>query len=169
MNEKYLVINAGSSSLKFSLYSMPDVTEIVNGLIEKIGNKDSSYTLKFNNQKIEKSVFIKDHTESVKVMISELLNNKFIEDISEIKGVGHRVLHGGEFYSESTIIDDEVLYNIKNLTKLGPLHHPGEIQHSIKQCLRKIICIVFHILGIKKMEFVNMDFMEQVINILQNI
>ena len=112
MNEKYLVINAGSSSLKFSLYSMPDVTEIVNGLIEKIGNKDSSYTLKFNNQKIEKSVFIKDHTESVKVMISELLNNKFIEDISEIKGVGHRVLHGGEFYSESTIIVVEVLYII---------------------------------------------------------
>ena len=137
MNEKYLVINAGSSSLKFSLYSMPDVTEIVNGLIEKIGNKDSSYTLKFNNQKIEKSVFIKDHTESVKVMISELLNNKFIEDISEIKGVGHRVLHGGEFYSESTIIDDEVLYNIKNLTKLGPLHHPGEIAgiESMKNAL----------------------------------
>lgn len=127
MEEKYLVINAGSSSLKFSLYSMPNNIEVVNGYIEKIGKSDSFYTLKFNDKKIEKSVFVKNHTDAVKVMLCELLNNKFISDISEIKGVGHRVLHGGEFYSESVIIDDEVLENIKKLSKLGPLHHPGEI------------------------------------------
>ena len=60
-------------------------------------------------------------------MLEELLANKFISDISEIKGIGHRVLHGGELYSESVIINDEVLKNIKSLTKLGPLHIPGEL------------------------------------------
>ena len=127
MKEKYLVINAGSSSLKFSLYNMPESKEIVNGYIEKIGKNDSSYTLKYGKHKDEKQVFIKDHNAAVKVMLTELLANKFISDIDEIKGIGHRILHGGEFYSDSVIIDDEVLNNIKNLSKLGPLHHPGEI------------------------------------------
>lgn len=60
-------------------------------------------------------------------MINELLENKFVNNISEIKGVGHRVLHGGEIYSSSVIIDEGVLNDIKALTKLGPLHHPGQV------------------------------------------
>lgn len=127
MKEKYLVINAGSSSLKFSLYDMPEANEIVNGYVEKIGKEDSFYTLKFNDKKIEKSARINTHTDAVQIMLKELLSNNFINSIDEIKGIGHRVLHGGEFYSESTLIDDEVLNNIKSLTKLGPLHHPGEV------------------------------------------
>ena len=127
MSEKFLIINAGSSSLKFSLYNMPETKEIVNGYIEKIGNQDSFYTLKYNGQKAEKSKVIMNHTEAVQTMLEELLENKFICDVNDIKGIGHRVLHGGEFYAESVIIDEEVLNNIKALTKLGPLHHPGEI------------------------------------------
>ena len=125
--EKYLVINAGSSSLKFSLYEMPDYNEVVNGYIEKIGKEDSFYTLKFSENKIEKQQKIMNHTEAVQVMIQELLINNFLKDISEIKGVGHRVLHGGEEYSESVLIDDKVLDNIKALIPLGPLHIPGSI------------------------------------------
>lgn len=137
MNEKYLIINAGSSSLKFSLYTMPEQTESINGLIEKIGNDDSCYTLKLNNQKLEKSKRIENHTEAVKLMLKELLEFKLINNVDEIKGIGHRVLHGGEFYSDSVIIDDDVLSNIKSLTKLGPLHHPGEIAgiESMKEIL----------------------------------
>lgn len=127
MSEKFLIINAGSSSLKFSLYDMPETKEIVNGYIEKIGNQDSFYTLKYNGQKAEKNKIIMNHTEAVQTMLEELLENQFINDVSDIKGIGHRVLHGGEFYAESVIIDEEVLNNIKALTKLGPLHHPGEI------------------------------------------
>lgn len=126
MNEKYLTINAGSSSLKFSLYEA-NGKEIVNGLIEKIGNDDSGYTLKFDDKKIEKHMLIRNHTEAVNAMISELLENKFIISKDEIKGIGHRVLHGGEKYSDSVLIDEEVIKTIKDLTKLGPLHHPGEI------------------------------------------
>jgi len=127
MSEKYLIINAGSSSLKFSLYNMPETIEIVNGYIEKIGNADSFYTLKYAGNKIEKKKVIMNHTDAVQTMLKELLDNNFIQDVSDIKGIGHRVLHGGEYYSESVLIDDIVLDNIKSLTKLGPLHHPGEI------------------------------------------
>lgn len=127
MSEKYLIINAGSSSLKFSLYDMPEAREIVNGYIEKIGNQDSFYTLKFSGKKVEKQKVIRNHTEAVATMLEELLENRFISDVSEIKGIGHRVLHGGEYYADSVLIDEEVLGNIINLTKLGPLHHPGQI------------------------------------------
>ncbi|MBR3229213.1 MAG: acetate kinase [Bacilli bacterium] len=127
MEDKYLIINAGSSSLKFTLYEMPSAKEIVNGYVQKIGEGDSFYELKYNGKKDIKEKDIKNHSEAVETMLNELLENKFITDIDEIKGVGHRVLHGGEFYSKSTLIDQEVLNNIKALTKLGPLHHPGEI------------------------------------------
>lgn len=128
MNEKYLIINAGSSSLKFSLYLMPEKEEIVNGNIERIGEEGSFLTLKYNGKKEEKQASIKDHTEAIRFMLNELLANNFIESIDEIKGIGHRVLHGGEKYKESALINDEVIKDIKDLTKLGPLHHPGEIK-----------------------------------------
>ena len=127
MNEKYLVVNAGSSSLKFSLYDMPEIKEIVNGYIEKIGNKDSFYTLKYNGKKEAKNKVIMNHSEAVQTMLNELLENNFINDVSEIKGVGHRVLHGGEKYDDSVVIDDEVITNIESLIKLGPLHQPGNL------------------------------------------
>ena len=127
MNEKYLVINAGSSSLKFSLYEMPEGNEIVNGYIEKIGQQDSFYTLKYNNNKEVKNKFILNHLDAVEIMIEELLINNFISNVSEIKGVGHRVVHGGEKYSDSVVIDDEVIKNIESLVKLGPLHQPGNL------------------------------------------
>ena len=128
MNEKYLVINAGSSSLKFSLYDMPEGKEIVSGIVEKIGQEGSSYTFKVLGEKMPTCVKpVMNHTEAVQTMLDGLLDNGFIENISEIKGVGHRVLHGGEKYSESVLIDEDVLADIRELTKFGPLHHPGEI------------------------------------------
>lgn len=127
IKEKYLVINGGSSSLKFSLYEMPEEKELINGYIEKIGFDDCFWTLKINGEKIIHEKPLKDHKEAVEIMLKELKDNNIISDINEIKGIGHRVLHGGEFYSDSVLIDDEVLENIEKLTKLGPLHHPGEI------------------------------------------
>jgi len=127
MNNLYLIINAGSSSLKFSLYEMPENNEIVSGYVEKIGQLESFYTLKFNGNKKEVSKVIMNHDEAVNVMLEELLANQFITSITDIKGVGHRVLHGGEIYSESVLITDEVVKNIESLTNLGPLHHPGQL------------------------------------------
>ena len=127
MDGKYLVVNGGSSSLKFSLYDMPSEKELVNGYIEKIGFKDSFWTLKFNGESKGGKGYLKNHMASVNVMVNELINNKFIDSLDEIKGVGHRILHGGEYYNDSVIIDDIVIGHIINLTKLGPLHHPGEL------------------------------------------
>ena len=124
---KILCVNAGSSSLKFQLVEMPEEKVLINGYIEKIGLEDCFYTIKINGEKIKKSKFLSNHSEAVQVLIDELFENKVIESLDEIKAVGHRVLHGGEKYSDSVVITEEVIEDIKSLTKLGPLHHPGNL------------------------------------------
>ena len=137
---KYLCVNAGSSSLKFQLFEMPEESVIISGYIEKIGLKDSFWTTKINGEKIRGERYLKNHTEAVDVLIEELLKHKAVSDLNEIKGVGHRVLHGGEKYSDSVIITDEVIEDIKELTKLGPLHHPGNLAgiEAMKKALPKV-------------------------------
>ena len=122
-----LCVNAGSSSLKFQLFEMPKEEVIISGYIEKIGLKDSFWNTKINGEKIRGERYLKDHTDAVEVLIEELLKHKAVKSLDEIKGVGHRVLHGGEKYADSVIITDEVIQDIKDLTKLGPLHHPGNL------------------------------------------
>ena len=124
---KFLCVNAGSSSLKFQLFEMPEEKVIISGYIEKIGLKDSFWTTKIDGNKIKGEKHLKNHVEAVEVLIDELIKHKAVNSLDEIKGVGHRVLHGGEKYSDSVIITDEVINDIKNLTKLGPLHHPGNL------------------------------------------
>ena len=124
---KYLCVNAGSSSLKFQLFEMPEEKVIISGYIEKIGLEDSFWTTKYNGKKIKGSKYLKDHSKAVEVLINELLETGAVDSLKDIKGVGHRVLHGGEKYSDSVIITDEVISDIVELTKLGPLHHPGNL------------------------------------------
>ena len=124
---KYLCVNAGSSSLKFQLFEMPEEKVIISGYIEKIGLEDSFWTTKYNGKKIKGEKYLKDHSKAVEVLINELLETGAVNSLKDIKGVGHRVLHGGEKYSDSVIITDEVISDIEELTKLGPLHHPGNL------------------------------------------
>ena len=124
---KVLCVNAGSSSLKFQLYDMPAEISIISGYVEKIGAKDSFYTIKSEGKKTETKKPISDHTEAVAIMLKELINYDAVKDLSEIRGVGHRVVHGGEKYAKSVIIDDQVIEDIKALTKFAPLHHPGNL------------------------------------------
>ena len=139
MDEKYLVINCGSSSLKFSLYEMPSEKLIAKGYIEKIGLDDSFWTINYNGEKITGAKKLNNHKEAANVMINELIANGIVKKMEEIKGIGHRVLHGGEIYSDSVIIDDKVLNDIIDMTNLGPLHHPGEIDgiKAMMDCLPK--------------------------------
>lgn len=124
---KILCVNAGSSSLKFQLVEMPEEKLLISGYFEKIGLKDSFWTTKVNGKKYKETKLLKNHTEAAEALIEELLKYKAVESLDEIKGVGHRVLHGGEKYSDSVLINDEVIEDIKSLTKLGPLHHPGNL------------------------------------------
>ena len=124
---KILSVNAGSSSLKFQLYEMPEENVLISGYIEKIGLEDCFWNVKINGQKIKSERYLKNHTEAVEVLIEELFKNNVIESLDEIKGVGHRVVHGGEKYSDSVLITDEVIRDIEELTKFATLHHPGNL------------------------------------------
>ena len=121
---KILCVNAGSSSLKFQLYEMPEEKVLINGYIEKIGLEDSFWTIKINGEKNKSYRYLKNHSEAVSVLIEELLKNKVVNSLDEIKGIGHRVLHGGEKYSDSVIITDEVINDIDELTKVRTTSSP---------------------------------------------
>ena len=124
---KILCVNAGSSSLKFQAYEMPEEKVLISGYIEKLGSKDCFWNVKINGQKIKSERFLKDHTEAAEVVLEELLKNNVVKSLDEIKAVGHRVVHGGEKYADSVVITDEVVEDIKSLTKFATLHHPGNL------------------------------------------
>ncbi len=124
---KILSVNAGSSSLKFQAYEMPQEEVLISGYFEKIGLEDSFYTIKVNGEKIKKEVFTKTHAEAVELLIQELIENKIVTDLSEIKGVGHRVVHGGDKYAQSAVITEDVVNTIDELSSLAPLHNPANL------------------------------------------
>ena len=124
---KILSVNAGSSSLKFTLIELPEEKVIISGTFEKIGLPDSFYTIKYNGNKDRKEVLLNDHTDAVKYLLDELINYKVINSYEDIDGVGHRLVHGGDKYTESVIIDDDVLDTVEKLVPLAPLHNPANL------------------------------------------
>lgn len=124
---KILSVNAGSSSLKFTLFLMPEGKELIGGYFEKIGLDDSFYSIKMNGNKTKKVEKITDHKEAVQVLIKELLLNKVIDSLDELDGIGHRLVHGGDKFSDSVIIDDEVLETVRECIPLAPLHNPANL------------------------------------------
>ena len=124
---KILSVNAGSSSLKFQMYEMPEETVLISGVFERIGMDGSFYTIKINGEKLKKEVNLPTHKEAVTALIEELLANKVIEDLNEIKGVGHRLVHGGDKYASSVVITDAVMDALNELIPLAPLHNPANI------------------------------------------
>ena len=122
-----LSINAGSSSLKFTGFDMPSEKVLISGVFERIGIDGSFYTIKINGEKIKKEVPLKSHEDAVKILTEELINYNIVKDLSEIKGVGHRVVHGGDKYADSTIINKHVTDTIRELIHLAPLHNPANL------------------------------------------
>ncbi len=131
---KILSVNAGSSSLKFTAYEMPEEKVLISGYVEKIGLEDSFYTLKLNGEKIKKSVLINNHKEAVDKVIEELLAYNIINDLSEIKAVGHRIVHGGDKYANSVVIDDDVIKTVEEISSLAPLHNPANLI-GVRACM----------------------------------
>ena len=122
-----LSINAGSSSLKFTGFDMPSEKVLISGVFERIGIDDSFYTIKLNGEKIKKEVEVKNHEDAVRILTEELINYNIVKDLSEIKGVGHRVVHGGDKYADSVVIDKNVTDTIRELFHLAPLHNPANL------------------------------------------
>ena len=124
---KILAVNAGSSSLKFQMYEMPEENVLISGTFERIGVGGSFYTIKINGEKIKKEKEFENHSEAVQTLINELIENKVIASLDEIKGVGHRLVHGGEKYAKSVIINDDVIKTVDELSELAPLHNPANL------------------------------------------
>lgn len=124
---KILSVNAGSSSLKFQLYEMPEEKVLISGVMERIGIGGSFYTIKVNGEKIKKEVELNNHSEAFEALVNELKINNVIDNMDEIKGIGHRVVQGGDYFDKTVVIDDEVLSKIAELSPLAPLHNPAAI------------------------------------------
>ena len=122
-----LSVNAGSSSLKFSLFEMPEGVELVNGYFEKIGLSDSFYSIKINGEKIIRDKRVDTHKKAVEYLCEELIENGIINSMDEIKGMGHRIVNGGPKYKESILIDDDFIKEFENLIEYAPLHNPAHL------------------------------------------
>ena len=109
---KTIAINAGSSSLKWQLYEMPDEVVLAKGLIERIGLKDSVSTVKFDDRSESQTLDIADHVQAVKILLDDLIRFDIIKSYDEITGVGHRVVAGGEYFKESSLVDEDALAKI---------------------------------------------------------
>lgn len=120
---KTLVINAGSSSLKYKLFNMPEYDVCAEGIIERIGQEMGIVTLKFNGEKFKEEMEIPNHEVGIKAMLNLFEIHKVITDYSEITKIGHRVVQGGEVFSKSTLVSEKELSQIKELAKLAPLHN----------------------------------------------
>ena len=133
---KILVINCGSSSLKYQLFDMENEAVLAKGNCEKIGNETSFIGGSANGEKFETPVFMANHTEAFQQVKKALTEgaSKVIDDLSEISAVGHRVVQGGALFKESTLVTDEVIKGIESLCDLAPLHNPAHIQ-GIRACV----------------------------------
>lgn len=122
---KIMSINAGSSSLKFSLFNMDTKEVLLSGLFERIGIEGSCYTLEYGEYKIKNETLMETHLDAVKILMDKLLELKIVNSLEEIDGIGHRIVHGGAIYKESVVVTDKVLDDIIALSDLAPLHNPA--------------------------------------------
>ena len=131
---KILVLNSGSSSLKFQLFEIKEKEHVlIKGIVDGIclNNSFIKYEIKNKTKKIRKK--IKNHKIALKNVLDIILSNKIISSFDEIKAVGHRAVHGGEDFKEPVLVDDKVMKKIDELSELAPLHNPANLT-GIKVC-----------------------------------
>ena len=124
---KILSVNAGSSSLKFKMFEMPEEKVLIAGTFERIGGKGSFYRITLNGEEVKTESELKSHSDAVEILIQELFDNNVINSLDELTAVSHRLVHGGDKYPNSIIIDDEALEVIESFKDLAPLHVPANV------------------------------------------
>lgn len=124
---KILSVNAGSSSLKFTLFEMPEEKELISGVFERIGIDNSFYTIKFNGEKVKKEIELKDHKAAFELLVKELIDNKIVESLEEIVGIGHRIVQGGSYFDKTVLATEDNVSVVEKLSNLAPLHNPAAI------------------------------------------
>lgn len=125
---KILAINSGSSSFKFKLFETPAETVIASGIAERVGIDNSFFEIKFNGQKTHLDVDIPDQETAVNLLLSNMIDLKILTNLDEIKGVGHRIVAGGEKFKTSAIIDEHNIQDVHDLEEYAPLHNLAEAQ-----------------------------------------
>lgn len=125
--KKILSINAGSSSLKFKLFAMPEEVVLAKGIVERIGSDNAVFTMNAGEKEIKSEQSVRGHKGAVGLLLNELIEQHVIHDYGAIDAVGHRVTHGGEYFKASVLIDQSVLEKIDNLSELAPLHNPANL------------------------------------------
>jgi hypothetical protein len=133
---KILVLNSGSSSIKFQLFTMDTRTSLASGLVEQIGSSSSRAVLKANGEVYEIKRFIKDHHDGLEAMNELFVTSHILHDLSELDGIGHRIVHGGESFFSSMIVDESVIKKIEEISPLAPLHNPGHLA-GIKNAMKE--------------------------------
>mgnify|MGYP000476330935 CR=1 FL=1 len=126
---KILVLNCGSSSLKYQVIEMNTEKTLVEGICDRIGMENSTITFKKSDDKITKELRFSNHKDAITEVLSLIKDEKIgiIKDLSEIDAIGHRVVHGGEIFKESAVIDDKVIEQIDECSEFAPLHNPAGI------------------------------------------
>ena len=123
-----LSVNAGSSSLKFQAYDMPEENVLISGVFERIGMKESFYTIKVNGEKIKKEVELKNHESALEILMEELIDNKIVSSLDEIKAIGHRIAQGGPYFDKTEEMTEENIKKVRELAVLAPLHNAAAIK-----------------------------------------
>ena len=124
---KVMAVNAGSSSLKFQLLNMPSEEVITSGLVERIGLEVGNFVIKVNGEKRKLETPIPDHQVAVDLLLDALVKHHIVENLDEIDAVGHRVVHGGEDFNDSVVVDEDAVKKVEALAELAPLHNPANI------------------------------------------
>lgn len=125
--KKIIAINAGSSSLKFQLIEMPEENVLAKGMVERIGLENSIFGMSYGDKKDNLTLDIPDHGKAVEILLEQLKESGVIKSLDEIDGIGHRVVHGAEKFSDSVLVDDEVIEQIEKVSELAPLHNPPNL------------------------------------------
>jgi acetate kinase len=124
---KVLVLNSGSSSLKYRLFDMQREQAVISGHVDGIGSKDCVIKITAGSRRYEKKFFVLDHVDALMLGLKSLKDFSCIKDFSEISAVGHRVVHGGDFFQGPVLINEQVIRRIKKLCELAPLHNPSNL------------------------------------------
>ena len=136
---KILVVNCGSSSLKYQLIDMETEEVMAKGYLERIGIEGSFLTHRVGEEKFVIEKEIKNHAEGMELVVEQLLHKDYgvIKSLDEIDAIGHRIVHGGDKFTKSVLVDDEVVKGIEAAIKFAPLHNPAHLQ-GIQACKEKL-------------------------------
>ncbi len=137
---KVIAVNSGSSSLKFQLFDMPSEEVLTSGQAERIGQEMGAFTIKYNGEKHVTNLPLPDHKAAVRLLLKSLTDLGIVKDLNEIKGAGHRIVQGGAYFSESVVVDEDVVNKVDELCELAPLHNPAHLvcYRAFKEALPQI-------------------------------